>query len=89
MHNVSVTATKFARNVATYLDQVRYTGETLTITKGNLAVAQLNPPAPSGLPISELANLIADAPRLGSSASSPAEDIRIIRKSSKNTGKIG
>ncbi|MFI4956609.1 MAG: type II toxin-antitoxin system Phd/YefM family antitoxin [Gammaproteobacteria bacterium] len=84
MHNESVTATKFARNVASYLDQVRYTGETLTIMRGTRPVAQLTPPAPSGLPITELANLIADAPKLGTSSSAMAEDIRTIRKSSKN-----
>ena len=84
MHNESVTATKFARNVATYLDQVRYTGETVTIMKGDRPVAQLTPPAPAGFPISELENLIANAPKLGASASGMAEDIRTIRKSTKN-----
>jgi len=84
MHIESISATKFSRNVAGYLDHVRYTRETIAITKGARVVAELAPPKLSGLPISELAQLIAEAPKLGDAASSMAEDIEIIRGESKN-----
>ena len=83
MH-IAVSATKFSRNVASYLDHVRYTGETLVITKGAHVVAELSPPKPTGLPISELADLISNAPKLGNTAKNMAADIKIIRSNSKN-----
>jgi antitoxin (DNA-binding transcriptional repressor) of toxin-antitoxin stability system len=81
----TVSATKFARNVANYLDQVRYSGNTLAITKGSRVVAELAPPKPTGFSVSELANLIANAPKLGHTAATLSEDIKTIRDSSKKT----
>lgn len=83
MNHESVSATKFARNVATYLDQVRYTKETIAITKGSRVVAELAPPKPLGLPFSELADVMATAPRL-EKGSDMAEDLKQIRSGSKN-----
>jgi antitoxin (DNA-binding transcriptional repressor) of toxin-antitoxin stability system len=85
MHPIeSVSATTFARKVATYLDHVRFTGETIAITKGTHIVAELVPSKPAGLPISELANLIAEAPKLGNSAHSMAKDLKKNRRTHRN-----
>lgn len=83
MHYENVTATVFARNVATYLDRVRYSGETVVIKKGQRVVAELVPPKPAGFPVSELANLIINAPALGASASQLKADLDQIRSESK------
>ena len=84
MRTEPISATQFSRNVATYLDHVRHTGETVIITKGSRIVAELTPPQPSGLPIAELASLIAHAPKLGDCAQSMIEDLQKIRHASNN-----
>ncbi len=70
--------------VSDYLDKVRYTGESLQITKGKNIVAELTRPQPTGFPLSELAHLIARAPKLGNTAASMREDIKTIKENSKN-----
>lgn len=82
MHK-SVSVTKFARNVSGYLDQVRYTGEIFSITKGAKIVAELMPPKPTGLPISELVRLIEEAPSLSEDTSRMKEDLKKLREASK------
>lgn len=85
MHPSSISSTEFSRNVATFLDQVRYTGESISITKGNRVVAELVPPRTAGLDIAELANLIATAPKLGTAASAMSNDLKKIRKTDQGT----
>ncbi len=79
----SISATEFARNMAGIIDQVRYTGESVAITKGTRTMVMLVPPAPAGLPIDELATLIENAPKLGALGSHMAQDLKKIRSSSQ------
>lgn len=79
----SITTTEFARNIATVIDQVRYTGEPIAITKGARTVATLIPPRPTGLPIEELAQLLENTPRLSKEeAKRMADDINKVRHTS-------
>lgn len=59
-----VTETDVARNLADYLNRVAYRGESFILTRGKRPVAELRP-APIGVPLRELPELIAGLPRLG------------------------
>ncbi len=81
----SISATELARNLATVIDHVRYTGVPIAITKGVRTVATLMPPKPAGLPIDELIHLIENAPQLDASASlSMAQDLKKIRMATQH-----
>ncbi|MBM3493972.1 MAG: type II toxin-antitoxin system Phd/YefM family antitoxin [Armatimonadetes bacterium] len=59
-----VTVTDVARNLADYLNRVAYRGESFILTRGKRPVAELRP-APIGLPLRELPELMAGLPQLG------------------------
>ncbi|MFM9885582.1 MAG: hypothetical protein ACKVQT_21355 [Burkholderiales bacterium] len=60
-----VTATEFARNLSSLLNEVRYQGISLEVRRGKEAVAHvIPPPSRPGYPIERLNQLIATLPRL-------------------------
>ena len=60
-----VTATEFARNLSSMLNEVRYRDAALEIWRGKECVARVMPVArPSGYPIDQLGQLFASLPRL-------------------------
>jgi antitoxin (DNA-binding transcriptional repressor) of toxin-antitoxin stability system len=59
-----VTVTEVARNLSDYLNRVAYRGESFTLTRGRKPVAELRP-APIGMPLRELPELVAGLPQLG------------------------
>lgn len=64
MPTKTVTATALARNLSEFLNQVRYQGITLEVTRGNEVVACVSPRPPSaGFPIEQLDSLLASLPR--------------------------
>jgi prevent-host-death family protein len=67
MSNQTITATTLSRNFSDFLNQVRYQGVTLEITRGAEVIARVSPPeksASAGYPIDQLDRLLASAPRL-------------------------
>ncbi len=60
-----VTATEFARNLSSLLNEVRYQGVCLEVRRGKETVAHVvPPPSRPGYPIERLNQLIATLPRL-------------------------
>jgi antitoxin (DNA-binding transcriptional repressor) of toxin-antitoxin stability system len=60
-----VSATDFARNLSSLLNEVRYQGVSLEVRRGNEIVARVMPPySRPGFPIEHLNQLIATLPRL-------------------------
>ena len=59
----TVTATEFARNFSSFMNQVRYQGARFEIKRGNEVLAQVLPPKRmKGLSMSELKVLLEDLP---------------------------
>ena len=64
MPTKTVTATALARNFSEFLNQVRYQGVTLEVTRGTEVVACVSPPPTSrGFPIDQLDGLLDSLPR--------------------------
>jgi antitoxin (DNA-binding transcriptional repressor) of toxin-antitoxin stability system len=82
MHK-SVSVTQFARNVSGYIDRVRYAGDFFSITKGTKVVAEIIPAKPTGLPVCELARVLAEAPRLGNDSTRMKKDLQKLRATSR------
>lgn len=62
-----VTATEFARNLSSMLNEVRYRDTSLEVWRGNEAVARVVPAHPvAGFPVERLNALFASLPKLGS-----------------------
>ena len=60
-----VTATEFARNLSSMLNEVRYRDAALEVWRGKELIARVLPPArPVGYPIDRLGRLMAGLPRL-------------------------
>lgn len=78
-----VSATFLVRNFSTVLDEVRMSGTSVDITKGNRAVARLMPPQKSGLPISQLADFLALLPELGEDTGAFKDDIQQIKEAAQ------
>jgi len=65
MSTLSVAATFLARNLSDLLNQVRYQGVTLEVTRGSDIVAYVCPsPAVTGYPIDQLDRLLASLPQM-------------------------
>ena len=78
--NNTITATDFARNVASVIDNVRFSGKSLDITKGSQTVVTLCPPVKTGFPISQLTKLFQELPHLGKkNALHMTDDLNTIR----------
>lgn len=75
----SVTATELARNMASVIDRVRYTGKSLYITKGSQTIAELSPPPKAGFPAEGLNDFLASLPKLGDDAQQMSDDLRMVR----------
>lgn len=60
-----VTATEFARNLSSLLNEVRYQGVSLDVRRGKEVIAHVSPPPSApGYPIDRLNQLFATLPRL-------------------------
>ncbi len=75
----SITATELVRNLATMIDRVRISGQSLLITKGSQTVAELRPPPQKGCPVDQLPDLLKALPALGDDAEVMAQDLRGIK----------
>ena len=74
----SITATELARNLSAAVDQVRFSGQGLLITKGSRVVAELSPPPYSTMTNSGLAELLRSLPKI-SDGEGMAKDIQLIK----------
>jgi hypothetical protein len=73
----SITTTELVRGLPAAIDQVRISRRPLRITRGRRTVALLQPPAKAGLPIDQLAELLARHPALNETAM--AKDLKKLR----------
>ena len=83
-----VTATEFARNLSSMLNEVRYRSVSLEVWRGKEAVARVTPPSSrAGYPISRLNELFARLPRL--SAGDADDFLRDLDELDRTVGEAG
>lgn len=82
-NNDTITATKLVRNLAAAVNHVRNTGKSLSITKGNQAIAVLAPPPKKGLSIGQLIELLGNLPPLEDKGRQFSKDVQKVRHASE------
>jgi antitoxin (DNA-binding transcriptional repressor) of toxin-antitoxin stability system len=85
-----VTATEFARNLSSLLNEVRYQGVSLEVRRGKEAVAHVvPPPSRPGFPIERLNHLMATLPRLDKAdAEAFLEDLAVLDRTLVQSGAV-
>ena len=78
----TISATQAVRSFSELLNEIRYKGTTYTIERSGKPVAELSPVSSSTKrrTLSELPSILISLPKLGSDASTFAEDIEDIKK---------
>jgi prevent-host-death family protein len=88
MPDKRVTATEFARNLSSMLNEVRYREVSIEVWRGKEPVARVVPAAPAaGYPIDRLNALFATLPRLGArNAEAFLEDLQELDRTVGEAG---
>ncbi len=83
-----VSATEFARNLSSMLNEVRYRSVSLEVWRSKEAIARVTPPARgAGYPVDRLNDLFAALPRL--SARDTDDFLRVLDDLDRTVGEAG
>lgn len=78
----NISATNLARNLSSAVEQVRLTGKSLNVKKGNKTIAILSPPPAIGISVDELIELLESLPAVNEKDDTLKKDMDTIRNSS-------